>query len=151
MADHGNSFSDTETPINDYDLKEVELRFGFAFPRDVRDHYLRWNGGCPDNYVYYYKETAYVVSEFLPIKHGRQGSLFEDTMVRLKKDQEVIPDYLIPFAVDPGGDYYCFSISDNDHGRIYFFSGEDMNARKNATTRISESLKEFVSNMESDD
>lgn len=105
-------------PIVTSDLDEVENRFGFKFPQDVRDFYLATNGGRPEKDRFVYGDQMCTIHEFLPIKHRKKSLTLEATLLRVRS---LLPDHLFPFAVDPGGDYFCFSTADADCGAIYFY------------------------------
>lgn len=105
-------------PIVASDLDAVENRFGFKFPQDVRDFYLTTNGGRPEKDRFVYGDQMCTLHEFLPIKHGKKSLTLESTLLRVRS---LLPDHLIPFAVDPGGDFFCFSTREEDLGAIYFY------------------------------
>jgi len=142
-------FTETEQPLTSNDLAKVELAFGFSFPADFRDHYLRHNGGRPQKSLFKKDDTVFVVSEFLPIKYGNM--LFEDCFRDLKIEREVLPEHLVGFAVDPGGDYYCFSVRDNDYGSIWIYRGEHSDDPERAVEYLAPSLTKFLESMEPDE
>lgn len=143
-----NRFSHTQQPVDNTDLDAVERRFAFSFPREVREHYLQYNGGSPEKCLF---QNDYVVHEFLPVKHGEHGTL-EDSIQHLKVEAPILPDYLVPFAIDPGGDYYCFSIRPQDHGAIYFFAGEFYeDTPERAVKYLARSLPEFLGSLTEDE
>lgn len=49
----------------------------------------------------------------------RRSDTLECDIQLLKVERRLLPDFLIPFGVTPGGDYYCFSSRDSDFGAIY--------------------------------
>src|SRR5262249_54572364 len=142
-------FVETEPGIDDADLDEVERTLGFTFPKELRSHYLRYNGGSPTKYLFKKGETVFVVHEFLPVKYGKH--LFEQSFRNLKIEAEILPKHLAPFAVDPGGDYYCFSVRKKDIGSIWIYRGEYYDEPERATEFLAKSLNEFVSNMVADE
>lgn len=140
-------FIRTVQPVTISDLGEVERAFGFSFPADFRDHYLTHNGGRPPQYLFKKDDTVFVVSEFFPIKYGRANCSFEDVFRDLKIEREVLPKHLVPFADDPGGDFYCFSVSDNEVGSIWIYRGEYSDEPDRAVEFLAPSLNEFLENM----
>ncbi|HLN26642.1 MAG TPA: SMI1/KNR4 family protein [Gemmataceae bacterium] len=140
-----NTFVDTEKDISDADLSRVEETFGFSFPSAVRLHCLKYNGGSPQKYLYKAGDTIFVVHEFLPIRYGKDR--LEDTIQSLKHDDEILPKHLVPFAVDPGGDYYCFSVRSQDQGTIWFYIGDYHDEPEKAAVYVAESLPEFIQGM----
>jgi len=137
-------FVKTEQPVTNTDLDEVQRKFGFSFPVEFRDHYLKQNGGRPRNSLYEKDDTVFVVSAFFPIKYG--NCLFED-VVRDLKEQEAFPKYLVPFADDPGGDHYCFSVREKDAGSIWIFRWDYYDDPKRAVEFLAPSLNEFIESM----
>jgi hypothetical protein len=43
----------------------------------------------------------------------------------MKEDQNIVPEHLVPFAVDSFGGFFCFSVSANENGAVYMFRGEE--------------------------
>lgn len=140
-----NEFVGTERGITEADLGAVELSLHFAFPGAFRSHYLRYNGGSPTNCIFKKDDVVYVLHEFLPVKYGKH--LFEQSFRSLKVEDEIIPVHLVPFAVDPGGDYYCFSVSDEDGGAIWIYRGEYSDDPDRAVQFLARSLEEFLGGM----
>ena len=149
MAD-GNLFLKEEDAITASDLQAVQESCGFKFPPEFREHYLRHNGGEPQRYVFRSGEKVLAVHAFLPVKNGPEGGLFEDTYRRLKEERAVFPEHLVPFAVDPVGDYFCFSVRSGDEGAIYHFVGEYIPDYERAITKLSDSLESFLLSLEDD-
>jgi hypothetical protein len=119
-------FINTSTSIVEADLDAVEQRFGFIFPCEIREHYLRANGGQPTRNRFINAERICVVHDFLPIKASVIPTLktLETHLKWLKIDQQVVPAHLVPFATDPFGNFYCFSVRERDYGAIYWLKME---------------------------
>ena len=135
--------------MRDADLDDVERSFHFTFPKEVRSHYLRYNGGSPTNYLFKKDDTVFVVQELLPVKYGKH--LFEQSFRNLKVEAEVLPKHLVAFAMDPGGDYYCFSVGDKDVGSIWIYRGEYSDEPDRAMEFLAPSLNEFVERLVADE
>lgn len=60
-----------------------------------------------------------------------------------------MPDYLVPFAIDPGGDYYCFSTRPADLGAIYAFHMDLWREPERAMDRLAASVADFFSKLRS--
>jgi hypothetical protein len=151
MTDYANKFIRTVQPVTPTELAEVERVFRFSFPTQFRDHYLEHNGGRPQKNLFKKDDTIFVINEFLPIKYGRTNCLFEDVFRDLKIEKQVLPEYLVPFADDPGGDYYCFSVRDRDLGSIWIYRGEYYDDPERALTYLESSLTEFIESMVADE
>ncbi len=112
-------FTNSRLAITDSDLSEVEQRFAFKFPPEFRAFYLGTNGGQPDLNRFVDDKGPCIVHEFLPIKHGGTGVVrLETSIQRVRVERDLLPKHLIQFAVDPGGDYYCFSIRQAELGAV---------------------------------
>lgn len=141
------NFRHTSSALADADLDNVEERFGFKFPAEFRDHYLRVNGGCPDKNRLVTDRGTYTVHEFLAVKYGKPSLTLEHDIQQMKVDQCLIPEHLVEFAVDPFGNYYCFSTRENDFGAIYFFAMDGN--RKGKADYLSPSLTDFLNRLTS--
>ncbi len=120
-----NNFSYTDNVISSEDISFVEKQIGISLPDEVVNHYLSNNGGIPtktywvkDNWVYLW------LHEFLPIKYTNETTrTLEETYLFLR-NKNLIPENLVPFAVDHGGNYFCF----DSEGKIYFYTMDDWNS-----------------------
>ena len=106
----------------------------------VRDFYLAANGGRPEKDRFVYSEQMCTIQEFLPIKHRRKGLTLEANLERVKS---LLPDHLIPFAVDPGGDYFCFSTRLEEFGAIFAYR-MDCHDKSKATKLLAASLTSLI-------
>lgn len=133
-------------PVSVVDIKEVEKRFGIQLPKPLKEFYLQSNGGRPDRDRYKGDGDIYIVNAFLPIKYAAgTGGTLERSIQWLKVDRRVLPDDLVPFAVDPFGNYFCFSISEVGAGAIYFV-GMECKGIPNGILLCS-SFDEFLANL----
>ena len=142
---------DTKPPIGNAEIKEVEARFGFTFPDDLREHYLRANGGRPVPNLFPKDDEYFAVNEFLPIKHGMRGALFEDTYSSLVQNNRLFPKNLIPIAVDAGGDFFCYSLLPGKLGAICFWQSDYYDDESRALVYLADSLEGFLSSLVSDE
>ena len=116
-----NSFDYCEKKITESDLVEFEKKYGFAIPKDLREHYLMYNGGTPKKAVFIKDDTEYEVNYFYSIKYG-ESMLLEKVMDLL--DNDIFPKWLVPIADDLGGNIFAYSIRDYDYGHIFYYSHE---------------------------
>lgn len=104
------------TPTN---ISDVEARYDFLFPEELKDFLLEHNGGTPnDCNIFHTEMNDYVLDFFLPIKYGEDMG-FEATLDDLK---HIIPAEKVPFALDPFGNLFLF---DKKSYHIYFLDMED--------------------------
>ena len=143
------NFTPTGTSLAPADLDEIEQRFGFKFPQAFREHYLVHNGGSPDKNRFAGENGRFIVHDFLPMKRSALVTLdtLETTVQCLKIDQQLIPVHLVPFAVDPGGDYYCFCTRQDEEGSIYLYRMDHFREPERAAEYLAPSLGEFLSGL----
>lgn len=72
----------------------------------------------------------------------------EKTLGLLRED-EAIPNRLIPFADDDGGNLFCFSAGETDYGAIYYYDhefeyGEDPEEH---VTYLADSITTFINSL----
>jgi hypothetical protein len=96
-------------------------------------------------------DDAFVVSQFLPVRHSLWGSRFESSCEALLENEIIRSLRLLPFAIDPGGDYFCFCTEGPDAGSIWFFCGEYIDEPDRAAVRIASGFEEFVGSLEADE
>jgi SMI1-KNR4 cell-wall len=143
------NFDHTSPPLVDSDLDEVELRFGFVFPKAFREHYLKHNGGHPDQHRLTDENGTYSVHDFFPIKTSAIRTLgtLEKCIQWLKIDQPILPSHLVPFANDSFDNLYCFSTREQDYGAIYWLKMEGK--RKPGGEFVAASLDDFLGKLRS--
>ncbi len=66
--------------------------------------------------------NAYIVNWFIPVCSEKKRSV--ENMLRLLREDEAIPNWLIPFADEDGGNLFCFSVREEDCGAIYYYNHE---------------------------
>ncbi len=131
-------------PVNRHEIAELEIRFGFKFPPAFVDHYLQHNGGSPEKYCFLKDGVTHVLNNFHSIKYGIPGCLFEDVYFDVKVDRKLLPTHLVPFACDPGDDYFCFSTRNEDYGSIWMYRWDYHDEPERAVERLAGSLTEFL-------
>jgi hypothetical protein len=88
-----------------------------------------------------------VLHSFLAVGPQEEFGSFEDIIEYLMFEQDVIPKYLIPFADDEGGNFYCMSTKEETYGKIYIFYPEFCDDLDEAIVYIAPSLDVFINNM----
>jgi hypothetical protein len=116
-----NQFRKTVESLNETDFQGVERELGVRLPREVRDHYLQYNGGIPEHPCWKldWGDEYSRVSTFLPMKYTLRRGRNVESVYRNGIDGEYLVRGLVPFANDEGGNYYCF----NEHGEVFFYAG----------------------------
>lgn len=137
--------SDSEKICID-DLVELETKYNFRFPNDLKSFYIQYNGGKLQKREVYLQdgdwESSTVFHGFYTIKNKLSKKL-EDT----KEDWWI--KGLIPFGYDEGGEDFCFSTRKFDYGCIYYFMSDclDDENPENALLKVSENFTQFINEM----
>lgn len=136
-----NEVFNVDKKVEKGELEELEELLGERLPQEIKEHYIKYNGGYPK----FSKHTdiegeEYEVNYFLTVKGYRGISSVKELL------RDVIPTRLIPFADEEGGDLFCISVRGEDIGEIYYYNHEDDG--EESVTKISNSFKEFFNNLE---
>lgn len=137
-----NQILETEKNISKFDLLEVEKEFSFTFPNEIKEHYLSFNGGEPEKYMF----DGMTIQLFLSIKYGDYTL---ESSLKNMRDECLISDWLIPFAEDAGGDFYCFSLRKEEEGAIYIWRNDDFDYdhKESAISYVTDSIISFINGM----
>lgn len=145
------TFVDTAPAVSDAELDELEATLGFPLPPDLRQHFLRFNGGRPVPNLFKKGDEYFPVNEFLPVKYGMRGTRFEDTYFDLVQGNDLFPNGLIPIASDAGGDYFCYSINPRNNGAICFYQSDYYDDPARSVVDLADSLESFLGSLVSDE
>lgn len=146
-----NDFLDLAPQISEEYLQQLEKKYSFIMPSMVKKHVLKYNGGYPEKNVFIGKDgERYSVAYFIPIKYE---DYHLEKVLDLLRDNEIFPEWLIPFADDDGGNFFCYSLRNSEIGAIYYYShefdyGEDP---ENQGTYLSSSFDAFIDALEMDE
>jgi hypothetical protein len=145
-----NVILNAKTPASLEYLYNFAKTAGIEIPSDLVNFFCENNGGYPkfNRYLAKDKNSAWILHEFLFVGSVDNKGDFEDTIEDLMLEQGVIPVYLIPFAIDEGGDFYCISTEKSNYGKIYFFWMDFCDDINRAIEYVALSLDEFIENME---
>lgn len=136
----------TDGTAKEEDLDRIEQKFHIKIPKEMREHYLAYNGGRPERTVFTDKNgDEYFVDLFIPVRERFKRPI-EKTLELLRADGGVISDWLIPFAEEIEGNFFCFSARESDFGAIYYYKhkfeyGEDPEEH---ITYLAESITAFI-------
>jgi len=106
------------------DLERFEKFLGCKLPKDYRDFLIEHNGAIPENYLVCWPnstEPSDVWNDSLGLHNGPSYARL-DLMTKELKDY--LPEGVIPFACDPGGNYFCIGIDGEFINKIYFWNHE---------------------------
>ena len=129
-------------------IKAVESNLGIRFPEDFVNLYKKANGGRPENRFYPVGGDFYGVHEIVPIiSTAKDDDNMEKAYKALVKETRGFPGFLVPFASDSSGDYFCFSIRDFDYGAIFCYVHENSDDPDRMLVLLAPSLDAFFSGM----
>lgn len=142
-----NEFTNFQRGLSETDFAWFKNETGLTLPPDVRAHYAQYNGGEPRDYLYVSDGTKYVVQEFFPIRYGKPGETVEDNYRELVRKDKLIPKGMMPFAIDPAGDFYCVDIPT---GQVSIFRAEFLPNLMKCITPLAPSMSTFVAGLVED-
>jgi len=140
-------FERTASPLSELDIKRVEDRLGVRLPQDLKEHYLLHNGGRPRPRFFVKDGEAYDVDCFYSMNTGARGSSFEQIYVMMV-DQT--PEFLrgyIPFADDPSGDMYVYSVRPESFGNIAIYIHDRYEDDDRKVEFLAPTLREFIESL----
>ncbi|MCK6075296.1 SMI1/KNR4 family protein [Paenibacillus silvae] len=111
----------SDGPISEELIKEVEQYFGVEFPIDYKECIKEFNGGYPEPDVFNINDESDAIFSCL-LSYTEEGAniitLYEIT-------SEFLPSKIIPFARDPFGNLICFDYRSEKEPSIIFFDHEE--------------------------
>ncbi len=129
------TFLGTQPIPSELAFTEIEKIARFRLPADFREHWSITNGGSPVDYHFLFESGVFLIQQFLSIKLGESELLqhYQDLSVML-------PQGYLPFAYDPGGNYYCITES----GEIFYWNAEHWDESDHGLEKIASSLPIFI-------
>ncbi|MCP5557618.1 MAG: SMI1/KNR4 family protein [Verrucomicrobiaceae bacterium] len=117
------SFKSPGKQLSNTDIERVEQKLKLRFPACVRELYLHSNGGRPDDCLFISEQLFEVVCEFLPLDLGSGLSItpLTEHYLDMVVDRKFWSAHLVPFADDPGGNFFLFD-SSAEEGWVYFWT-----------------------------
>jgi len=116
MADC-NVFDTVAPAISMADFGDLERALGHLLPESFKQHYIRNNGGAPTD-TQVPSDDAWEptdVAMFYSIKHPLPGQDSTSEMLnhfQAMRAKRVIPNFFLPFAWDPGGNFFGLDLRD---------------------------------------
>jgi cell wall assembly regulator SMI1 len=145
---YNNKFINMKDRITIREIQELESKYHFSFPAAIREHYLTYNGGEPEKYVFVDNDgDEYIIQQFIPINSGNRDLYSVLNTLRLT---EALPEWLIPFADEPSGDLFCFSTKEDRNGEIYLWFHEVIGKPEESYSYLCKSISEFINRMQED-
>lgn len=146
-----------EKNITRSDIQLVEKSLNYTFPEAFVSHYLTYNGGVPSR-AWWESKDDYAPSEIAFLKPFRYNKLTNNAPKSLidgsyweMRRKNVIPENLLPFACDWGGNFFCLDKNDD---RVVFYMTDsfdlEISMEKNhqlMQRKLALSFKEFMDNL----
>ncbi|MCS1350310.1 SMI1/KNR4 family protein [Mechercharimyces sp. CAU 1602] len=138
-------------PIDEQKIKEIEselkVKFPKAFVSCVRDN----NGGRPETHTVYDlgRRKGKVFGELFDFYWTDDGlSIIEAHEISI--DENELPEEIIPFGIDPAGDFFCFDYRHliNDEPIVVLYNHDreyDPGDEGDSLTKIADSFSDFLS------
>ncbi|TKI50954.1 SMI1/KNR4 family protein [Lysinibacillus mangiferihumi] len=129
------------------DLEEVEILLNLQLPLELKEHYLQYNGGVPNNPCFFEENSGLEtrVHVFLPLKFNNNlGYTLEKGFLDFKS-KKIIPEKYLPFANDAGGNVFCINLDSKEIVLVYLDLGEVTNR---CIKFLANSFTEFINNLE---
>ena len=152
-----NHFSNCEKKIERADIAKIEEKLSITLPDDFVSHYLHLNGGTPEKSWWDCDEDfePVEVAGFKPFVYNAQTnddprSLIDGCYISMLA-REVIPNNLLPFANDWGGNFFCLNL--DNYSIVYFATDsfdEDLTMQENHTKLqryLTNSFSKFVNGL----
>lgn len=140
-------FERTASPLSELDIKRVENRLGIRLPEDLKEHYLRHNGGRPRPRFFVKDGEAYDVDCFYSMNTGAKGSSFERTYTMMVDQTPEFPRGYIPFADTTGAGFFMYSVNPESFGNIMFNQPEYYGDDERYVLFLAPTLKAFIDSL----
>ncbi|GGZ15417.1 SMI1/KNR4 family protein [Novosphingobium colocasiae] len=139
------SFENTSLAISEADIENFRKITGLEIPDDLKNHFLKYNGGRPIPSCFENDFDKFCIRSFLVIAHGDENCGLENTYLDLRSNDFFSSGYL-PFAMDEGGDYFLYSMRD-DFGSIYFNQSEYYGDPDRFMIKLSDNFEKFLNSL----
>lgn len=145
------NFLKTGPSITLEEIKEVENKLNINFPREFIDHYLKYNGGVPENGKYLWPEGGKTKIRFSSIKYEGFVNNLEESYEDLVLTESYLPSGIVPFANDEGGNLFCISTRKEDYGVVYYCNNDHYNTsnKEECFTQLDKSFRHFIDSLSS--
>lgn len=136
----------SEKAISEQDIKDLENRFKLKLPKELREFYLKFNGGYPEKREFVLKNGKRIgIHSFYSVKFGK--TTLEKTLNDFLTDEPVFfPQNMIPFAYDPGAFIFCIATDEENKGNVFFWQHTKLGTDKELLF-LSSSLNKFLDSL----
>lgn len=89
-------------------FEEVAAKRNISFPDELKQFIVTYNAAAPSNKCFMIGNNERIFESVLSFNHNEIDTYSADTALSVIEDCN-----LIPFGIDPFGNYICYSLSDN--------------------------------------
>ena len=149
---YDNKFFYTGKNLTEQELRSFEQKFNIVMPKNIKEYYLTYNGGLPEKDLFKQNEKCtFFVNYFLPIMSP--DGLSVEKVLFLLNDEKTFPSWLIPFANDESGNFFCYSLRKQDNGAIYYYNHEFEygESPEDHITFLTDSVLKFINGLQAGD
>lgn len=142
-------FIETSEDLKESDFSEIEQDLKITLPSEFKEHYLKYNGGYPENSFYKWESGATThINSFSSIRYEGFDSV-EDSYKGLILQESYLPIGVMPFATDDAGNLFCLSCGENDFGYVYYCNNDNYNTETpdEYLQLLDKSFKHFIDNL----
>lgn len=104
------------------EIQHVEKLLNYEFPEDYKTVVKHYHGCSVIPYCIDVNHVERVFGRLLPFENNDDEFIVE----MYESIKEHLGELMIPFAIDPSGNYFCFK-SDADTSNVVFWNHEDDN------------------------
>ena len=143
-------FINTSIAITKNDINEIEKKLNIVLPKQLAQHYMKYNGEVPEKKFLYSRisdiETS--VHTFLSMKYKNEvGYTLEDMYLHFTS-KNIIPRKYLPFACDAGSNLFCINLENETIVIIWLDMGE---VNESMIPVLSNDFDEFINSLEADE
>ena len=130
------------------DINEIEAKYSINLPKDYKDFLLKRNGEPANDKIFKVKYKSEYVEfqlDFFFSITDKKSSYFnlEENYEYYMEEYSGIEEYF-PISMDPGGNYFCISLNDEDYNSVYFISHNLNYCKKEHLILIANTFEEFL-------
>jgi hypothetical protein len=128
-----------QRPVMDKVIQSVEQYFQITFPKDFIACVKKHNGGYPSRKAFDFEGHAGAVFlALLSFNRDEEGNIIEE----YQDIRERLPQRVVPFGLDPFGNYLCFDYRRSAMPTIVFWDHEKFS--EDAISYVCDSFEELL-------
>ncbi len=137
-------FKHNNRKISEQNLANFKDKYKLDIPQDYANFLLEYNGGQTIKNKYPSESGTYLIHEFYSVLNG--SLLLEDCIESIQIVEQTLPDYLLPFAIDEGGNQFCIGVKPFNWGKIHIYY-LDIGDSDDSEVYLDNSFESFISKL----